>query len=694
MIKAKILIVEDEIIVAKDIQRSLEKSGYSVVAIAVSGKAAIKKTTQMQPDMVLMDIKLKGEMDGIEAAEKIRARFGIPVIYLTAFADATTLGRAKTTGPFGYILKPYDEHGLSPAIEMALYRHKMTKRIEESEKRYEQLYSSMNEGLALHELIYNEAGKAIDYKILDVNPAFEKIVGIKKVVAIGAKASALYGIAPAPYLDIYADVVRSGKPLTFETLFSQTNRAFKISVFSPAENQFVTLFADITERALAEQALQESENKFRATISQASDGILIADQDFRIIEWSAAQTDIFGYTREEMLDKPLWEFQYLITPEEQRAPALLELLENRLLEIHPKRDAAWMNAIQDFEIQAKGGRRSAVQVSSFPIATNSTTLYGAITRDVTKRVQMERVLQESENNLKEAQRIANMGSWVWDLKTNAVTWSDHLCLMHGVRPEEFDGKFDTVMSFTHPDDLESVQKEIQKMLVEKKSTNFEYRIITKNGVLKVLQGEQQLFFDDKGNVEKMLGMLHDITKRKQFEQRLQHAATHDPLTGLANRMLFFDRLTHALTKADRHKAQLAVLFIDLDGFKSVNDTFGHEAGDQLLVEFARRLKKSVRKSDTVARLAGDEFTVIIEAITSRANAAQVVEKILAQCTGTYRLGENEVMVAHSTGISLYPHDATDIDSLIRHADTAMYRAKQKGKNGYRFFSKVDEKSAA
>ncbi|MCP4458024.1 MAG: PAS domain-containing protein, partial [Cytophagales bacterium] len=133
----------------------------------------------------------------------------------------------------------------------------------------------------------------------------------------------------------------------------------------------------------------------------------------------------------------------------------------------------------------------------------------------------EDALRESEDFLKEAQRIANMGSWIWDLKTNDVIWSDNLCLMHGMKPGEFDGQFDTAMSLIHPDDLESVQKKIQQLLDGKQPIEFEYRIIARNGVVKVVRGFQRLAFDDEGNIVRMVGILQDITERKRAEEAIQ-----------------------------------------------------------------------------------------------------------------------------------------------------------------------------
>ena len=183
----------------------------------------------------------------------------------------------------------------------------------------------------------------------------------------------------------------------------------------------------------------------------------------------------------------------------------------------------------------------------------------------------------------------------------------------------------------------------------------------------------------------------DITERKQAESELQHAATHDPLTNLPNRALFNDRLKLALTRAKRNQEQLALLFIDLDDFKVINDTYGHKTGDQLLIAFTSRLQDACRKSDTVARLSGDEFSVILEEITTPTDVVKIVKKIIILCSKSYKLEKNDVLIKLSLGISLYPEDGINADILLNRADAAMYQAKQQGKNSYQFFNHLGDK---
>lgn len=176
-------------------------------------------------------------------------------------------------------------------------------------------------------------------------------------------------------------------------------------------------------------------------------------------------------------------------------------------------------------------------------------------------------------------------------------------------------------------------------------------------------------------------------ERRQSEERLAYLAHYDTLTGLPGRALFRDRLGHAMAKAERNGQMVALMFLDLDRFKAINDTLGHGAGDTLLKNVAQRLKECVREEDTVARLGGDEFTVILEQISNVDDASIVAKKIIEAVALPMILNGHEVFVTASIGITIYPHDSTDMDELIKNADSAMYRAKEEGKNGYEFYTR-------
>jgi diguanylate cyclase (GGDEF)-like protein len=206
----------------------------------------------------------------------------------------------------------------------------------------------------------------------------------------------------------------------------------------------------------------------------------------------------------------------------------------------------------------------------------------------------------------------------------------------------------------------------------------------------------QSYADNKLYTQKDIEIMQFVSKqiavaieRKRAEQALlesreylRYMAHHDPLTHLPNRVLFYDRLKYAITQARRYKREVALLFLDLDGFKAVNDTLGHDIGDMLLQEVAHRLSACVRESDTVARMGGDEFTTILPDIYQREDATIVAQKILASLVQPFIIAGHSLSVTASIGLSLYPSDTTDMEELIRQADHAMYHAKESGKNQY------------
>jgi len=192
--------------------------------------------------------------------------------------------------------------------------------------------------------------------------------------------------------------------------------------------------------------------------------------------------------------------------------------------------------------------------------------------------------------------------------------------------------------------------------------------------------------DTQGVTTHYVGVFSDITLLKESQEKLDHMAHHDPLTALPNRLLFHDRLQHALLRAARDQEQLAILFIDLDRFKNVNDTLGHHIGDELLKKVAGQLAARLREGDTLARLGGDEFIVLLERVDGEYGATQVAEKLMTMFEQPFTVADHELFVTCSVGISLYPDDALDLNMLIRNADVAMYQAKARGRNGYRFYA--------
>lgn len=249
----------------------------------------------------------------------------------------------------------------------------------------------------------------------------------------------------------------------------------------------------------------------------------------------------------------------------------------------------------------------------------------------------------------------------------------------GYRPGELLGR--ELAAIASPEDAERTREMLRSVRSGKTVTDFESECLHRSGqpVTMVWSG----FSSEVGGLT--FCVAHDITQRKRIETETWHRAYHDALTDLPNRALFHDRLSTALIQANREGMPLAVMYMDMDRFKQINDTLGHDAGDALLKEVAHRLRSCLRSSDTVARMGGDEFTVLLPRITECDDACMVAEKITERLNEPWRYHENEIRISGSLGIAVYPQDAEDAESLLRKADIAQYQIKSAEKNGFRFY---------
>jgi diguanylate cyclase (GGDEF)-like protein/PAS domain S-box-containing protein len=297
-----------------------------------------------------------------------------------------------------------------------------------------------------------------------------------------------------------------------------------------------------------------------------------------------------------------------------------------------------------------------------------------------------RALADSEERYALAVAGANDGLWDWDLRTDLMYLSTRWKSMLGFSPAEIAEDPAEWFDRVHPADRPVVQQGIRAHL-HGSAEHFEseHRIRARDGRYRWVLARGLAVYDVEGRPTRFAGSLTDITERKRAESQLQHDALHDALTDLPNRVLFLDRLQHALSRRrGEDRARLAVLFLDLDRFKLVNDSLGHLVGDRLLVDVARRLESALRPGDTVARLGGDEFTVLVEELTDPEEAEQVADRVLHSLAEPFRIDDRELYLSASIGIAVPGKDVT-AGEVIRDADAAMYRAKAEGKGRHAMF---------
>ena len=283
------------------------------------------------------------------------------------------------------------------------------------------------------------------------------------------------------------------------------------------------------------------------------------------------------------------------------------------------------------------------------------------------------------------------GLWDWDIKNDTIYYSSIWKNIIGYCDDELSNNTLSWESRVHPDDLNKVLHDLNEHLNGNTDEyKNEHRLLHKDGRWIWMLDRGKATFDEDGNAVRMVGTHTDITKEKndlvQQKNILQHQAHHDALTSLPNRLLYQDRLLQAIEKAKRDKKQFAVFFIDLDRFKQINDSLGHNVGDKVLQEVSSRLMGILRKQDTLARLGGDEFSILVEDISKSRDASVLAEKVLKVLEKPMILEGHTLYVSTSIGISLYPQDNTDAMSLLKYADAAMYKAKAEGRDTYQFYS--------
>ena len=354
-----------------------------------------------------------------------------------------------------------------------------------------------------------------------------------------------------------------------------------------------------------------------------------------------------------------------------------------------------MTALDDIELIAKAYERGATDFITKPL--NPTILSHRV-KYMFRSSQTLEALRKSESRLGLAQRIAKIGNWEWRPDTNRFTASSELCRLIGIRPQDFGGTLDTFLQVVHAEDRERVDVALKHILTERKPCDIDHRIVLPHGADFPVHLQAEAVFDDQLQALTIIGTAQDITDRKQSEREIYRLAYFDSLTGLANRVLFKDRLTQALAHASRYHSTLAVLFLDLDRFKVINDTLGHTVGDLLLKQVAGRLFDSVRHSDSVsrsvdkeenhslARLGGDEFTVLLTNLRDVQDAGTVARRIVEAMAKPFLIEGREIFVTISVGIAVFPVDGESVDTLLKNADSAMYHAKEQGRNNFQFYS--------
>ena len=550
--QASILIVEDEQLVALDLEQSLVEMFYRVVGRVDNGRAAIALASEHRPDLVLMDIMLKGDMDGVEAARQIGQVVGAPIIFLTAYSDTHTVGRAAETAPHGFVTKPFQPRELRAAIEVALYKSRVERRLRETERWF------------------------------------------------------------SATLNCVADAVIA------------TDREGRVTFLNP-----------------------------------------IAE---RLTEWSVA--DALGRDVDEVLSR-----ETMGEIKELRSPLKLALTANE--PIGSRYGAALIG---------RRGTRVPIDDSAAPIRGEDSQVIGAVAvfRDVSERLQHEQQLRASEERFRKVFELSAVGMVLVSLNGEILRANASFKKLIGQSE-------DPLVGYRIRDLTESMDAEREGLLLKDlinggtSAVQLEKRYLHRDGNRCVWTLTVVSLLTEHQGPMYFLYQVNDLTERKEAEAQLERLAYYDPLTGLSNRTHLRHELERLLATARRHSEPLAVVFIDLDRFKQINDTLGHEVGDLLLETVAERLRSVLRESDCVGRQGGDEFVLVLPGINTPRKVASIAEKLRRVVSKPMLIAGHSLTVTPSIGVSLFPIDGEDSQTLLRNADAALYAAKAEGRNIVQFF---------
>jgi diguanylate cyclase (GGDEF)-like protein/PAS domain S-box-containing protein len=422
----------------------------------------------------------------------------------------------------------------------------------------------------------------------------------------------------------------------------------------PGVRALVTSFRDITELKGVETALRESEQRYRMLIEEANDAIFTVDLIGHCTALNGASERISGYSRQEALGMTLAQ----IVPAE-RLPDLLRRIEVAL--------SGQSADPVETELIARDGRRVAVEVSARPQIRNGAPVgLLCIARDISQRKRSEWM----ELNRREVLEMVAQNQPLHAVMRRLEEMIEH----------DYPGATARISLATHGEPPEDRPNHSNVPIRAADGHVLGYIEIDHPEVWEVNDFEQ-LLLDSKANLASI------ALEHRQLTDRLAYQAHHDPLTGLPNRALLDDRLRQAVALARRLNSMVAVIYVDLDRFKFINDTLGHDVGDTLLKKAAKRLEGAIRESDTLARPGGDEFVAVLYGIENIRDAEQVGERILEAMREPFQVMGHELFASASVGLSLYPQDGEDAATLQKHADVAMYEAKNRGRNRFQKFAR-------
>ncbi|HZX33501.1 MAG TPA: EAL domain-containing protein [Rhodocyclaceae bacterium] len=513
-----------------------------------------------------------------------------------------------------------------------------------------------------------------------VNPAYEKLLGVpvgeltgRRIPEVSALPPDLAAVAESLVLGVAAGGPPQDKIFTWRQP-GGGEFSFHLHLVPEQDGNGETVgvlaFArDITDYRRIEMELRAREAEFRALAENSPDSIVRYDTECRRIYVNPAYERLSGIPVARALLKTPLELSYL-------PPAEAAAYQQRLLAVM----ASGKPANLELDWKRSDGRRGLQHVVAVPERNPDGQVVSILTvaRDISD-------LKEVQGRLEEAEAKARLGYWQWDRQAGKAVLSAEVCRIFG-KPREWSPSEAEVLECVVAEEQDWIKATLSVALASQSpDVSLEFRIQGEDRARDV-HSSIRIEYGEDGEPALLVGTIQDISEMKSYEQRVHALANYDALTGLPNRELFADHLREAASSALGRGCELAVLMVDLDNFKGVNDTFGHDSGDQILRETAARLRRCIRESDVVARLGGDEFGFVLTDLRPDADFEGTCRRIRDAVGEAFPIAGREVFLTCSIGIARYPADTRDVSSLLQYADAAMYHAKEEGRDNHQFYA--------
>ena len=665
MISVKVLLVGDSAAEGDRLLEALRRGGYSPSSERVRTRgemeAAIARDTW---DVILTDYKLE-HFDAFAAIAVVKEReVEVPILIVSEEIGEETAVKAIKAGAHNCIPKGALAR-LAPAVERELReaqirreRRAAQKALRESEARFRTLAETASDAILTADA---------DGRIVFVNPAAGAMFGCPFSALIGESLTTLVPLAGARI----ASAASGRGPRGPVELAARRANGDEIPVeisfgsFERDGRRLVTVIArDASQRKRAERELKESEERLRRLVDNAPVVLFALDRDGVFTQSEGKALESLGSKPGEAVGRNALEMY-------AKHPRILSALRRALA------GESFLERIEVGEISFD------VQVASRNDAEGRFDGVIGVATEVTGQSRAQRAATQSEQRYRTLFERNLAGVYRTSLEGEFLDCNDSFARILGYESRE---QILTRPVWDFYATAEARQAAIARLKEWRLLENYEEQLRRRDGSIVWVLENGTLIDPGDGSPPVIEGTVIDITERKRAEEQIKHLAFHDPLTGLPNRLLFRDRLALALVHSHRLHRRVAVLYLDLDRFKAINDSLGHSVGDELLRRVADRLAACIREGDTVARLGGDEFTMLAPGMAGDEDAARIAQKILEAVRQPFSVGGRELFLTTSIGVAISPGDGEDADTLVRAADTAMYRAKEQGRDNCQLYT--------